>query len=141
LAEELTQDNIIWLMERQVDSYLVWIGLWLICLLGNVTVLTSLALNNIHIPLARTMPVLFLYLGLIGGMVYSVCYLGSIMRDHIRLANQIQDTALRNYILSNRRTLSRLIVSDRGEICKPNLTIVCALHLLVFLPLLYGTLL
>ena len=140
MAEELTQDNILWLMERQVDSYLVWIGLWLICLLGNATVLTSLALYNINIPIGRTTIILFLYLGLIGGMVYSVYYLASIMRDHILLANRITETALRKYVLSNRRTLSRFIVSDKGEICKPNLAFVCVLHFLVFLPLLYGTL-
>lgn len=128
-------------MERQVDTYLVWIGLWLICLLGNATILSSLALNDVDIPLLRTVLVICLYMGLTGGMVYSVCYLGSILRDHVRLANQIKDTALLDYILSNRRALSRFIVSDRGEIRKPSLVLVCALHFLVFLLFLYGALL
>lgn len=128
-------------MERQVDTYLVWIGLWLICLLGNATILSSLALNDIQIPLLRTVLIICLYLGLTGGMVYSVCYLGSILRDHIRLANRIKDIALLDYILGNRRALSRCIVSDKGEIRKPSLILVCALHFLVFLLFLFGALL
>jgi hypothetical protein len=135
-VEKLKENDLKWLMERQVDSYLVWIGLWLVCLLGNANILSSMAMNS-SISCPKFGVILIVYLCLIGGMVFSVLTVGSIIRDHVLLINKIEDKVLREYILNSRRRLSRFAVNREGKICELNLIILCASHFAVFLSLFY----
>lgn len=136
VEEKLSENDIKWMMERQVDSYLAWIGLWLVCLLGNATILTNVIISD-AVPIDKPYLLLVIYLALIMGMVFSVCRLGFIIRDHIRLARQIQDTALHGYIFKHRGRVSKFAVNDEGELHHLNLIILCVFHCVVFLLLFY----
>jgi hypothetical protein len=132
MGEGLGQGNIKWLMERLTDSYLVWIGLWLISLLGNVSVL-GLVVSNNSLSFAKVIVVFSVYIGLIGGMVFSVWRLFGILREHIRLvlALPIEDQALRDYIFKGRSSLSRFCVGDDGNIRRGHLVFLCLIHLVL----------
>ena len=138
MTEELDDKDIQWLMERQVDSYLVWIGLWLVCLLGNVTILTQVALSGYSISSTIVLLVFLLYIGLISSMVFSAYYVTfNIIKPHIRLVNILENTKLKNYILENRTTISQFFVNNKGVSCIPNFISLAILHFAIFLPLFY----
>lgn len=136
MEERLEQEDIKWLMERQVDSYLVWIGLWLVCLLGNASVLTTMVSNN-TLSIAKLGVIFIVYIGLVLGMVFSVYRLSNIIRDHILLARQIENNALRDYIINSRGRLTKFAVNNEGNICTLNLVCLVGFHFVVFLSLFY----
>ena len=136
MEERLEQEDIRWLMERQVDSYLVWIGLWLVCLLGNASVLTTMVSNN-TLSIAKLSVISIVYIGLVLGMVFSVYRLSNIISDHILLARQIENNALRDYIINSRGRLAKIAVNNEGNICTLNLVCLIVFHFVVFLSLFY----
>jgi hypothetical protein len=141
LPIDLNEKDKIWLMERQVESYLAWIGLWLVCLLGNVTILTELALrDSAPLPLKPTLVISLLYVSLIVGMVFSAYYVTfNVIRQHIIIVNSLseENQKLKMHILKNRSALSRFFVSNDGIPCKPNFAFLAILHFVVFLPLFF----
>jgi hypothetical protein len=140
MGERLDDNNRKWLIERQVDQYVMWIGLWLVCLLGNASILTTIVLNDaLHI--ANLDVIIVVYIGLIGGMIFSVYRLANITSIINSLAWEIEDNALRNFILNNRGWVLSLAVDDRGRLRKLRLVIIFILHSIVFLILLYFALL
>jgi len=131
-------ENLKWIMEQQVNSYLTWIGLWLVCLLGNVNILTVVAsVGAVLITTSRLILFLFMYGGLVAGMIFSVYRVSNILKEHICFAIQIQNEALRRNILEHRGKLSTFAVDDQGRICRVKLLFVYILHVAVFSFLFY----
>jgi hypothetical protein len=130
-------------MERHVESYLAWIGLWLICLLGNITILTGLALRGTaSISITTVLLILHLYVGLIIGMIFSAYYVTfNVIKPHIILINNLstKKNKLKNYILNNRTALSKFFINNQGVLSKPNFILLVFLHFIVFLALFYYT--
>ena len=128
----LGDENLVWLMEQSHNAYLAWIGLWLVCLLGIVNILTTMT----SVPLlayAHKVLVFILYWGLLGGMIFSVYRVSGIIEHYISWARQIANEPFRNEVFSLRGRLSRFIVNDRGKICKLNLSLACMTHFAVCL--------
>ncbi len=141
MTVDLNDNDKKWLMERQIESYLAWIGLWLVCLLGNITILAELSLRDIaSISVTATLLILHLYVGLIIGMVFSAYYVTfNVIRPHIILVNSFskENEKLKEHILKNRTSLSQFFVNNAGVPCKPNFILLVVLHFVVFLPLFY----
>jgi hypothetical protein len=131
-------ENLKWIMEQQVNSYLTWIGLWLVCLLGNVSILTAVASVG-AVPVTTSRWILFFFMcgGLLVGMIFSVYRVNNILEEHIRLVIQIEDKTLRRNILEHRGKLSTFAVDNQGRICRVNLLLAYALHVVVFFVLFY----
>jgi hypothetical protein len=132
MGERLEDKDIEWFMERQVDSYLEWIGLWLICLLGDVNILAVMFSMTTSPSLAKLSVILVVYIGLISGMDFSVYRLCNILRDQIVLARQIETVAIRDYIFHNRGWVSKHAVDDNGRILKCNRDLILCIHFIVF---------
>jgi len=131
-------ENLKWIMEQQVNSYLTWIGLWLVCLLGNVSILIAVAsVGAVLVTISRLILFLFMYGGLVAGMIFSVFRVSNILEEHIHFAIQIKDETLRRNILEHRGKFSTFAVDNQGRICRANMLLVYALHVVVFSALFY----
>ncbi len=116
-----------WLIERNADSYLAWIATWLVCLLGNVNILTSLASDSMSIAKITPLFTLFIvYFGLIAGMIFSVYKMRTNLMELNCLIDKITNGSLKEYMNRHKSILSKFVVS------KLNFITLCALHLVLF---------
>jgi len=128
-----------WLIEHSHNAYLAWIALWLACLLGVGNILlTRILETNVLISLTHKIIVFIVYCGLVGGMIFSVFKVSTIIKHQVVWANQIEREFLRRELLSH-RGLSSLIVDDNGNLCKRNRNFVVFAHVVIaaFLYLLF----
>lgn len=130
------EDEILkWLLEQQVNSFLVWIGLWLVCLLGSVTILTEMSLSVITLTASHSALLSFLYGGLVVAMMFSIHRISMIISIEVRLANQIN--TLREHFWDSLELLSKLAVDKEGKIRRVNLLLAYSFHVIAFSALFY----
>lgn len=133
----MEDNDVRWLIERNHNAYLQYIGLWLACVLGMVNILMSIA-SKLAVFTTHIVLVFSMYGLLIAGLIFSVYRISNIMKDHIGWVIRLESESLRNEILSQRGKLSRFVVDDEGTLCKRNrnfgiaLQIFFALLLLLF---------
>lgn len=125
MADEKNND-LRWLIEQSHKAYLAWIALWLACVLGIVSVLTTISSKPDVL-----IPCLVVYVGLVSAMIFSVYRVSNIISEQITWANQITRKFLREQLLSHRGKLSKIVVNDRGELCELNRNLACLLQVIV----------
>jgi hypothetical protein len=131
---DLSDDDLLWLIERALSDYLTWIGLWLVCLLGIVSILIVVA-STPNFPLipAHLALVLSTYWGLVFGMIFSVYRVTNILMNHMKWARKIKKRSLRNEIVYNTRgALSLFFIDYEGKICRSNRYLAWFVHIAVF---------
>ena len=135
MEAKLSDEDRKWLIERQSESFLTWIGLWLVCLLGNVGILTT-TVSNSNFSAEGLNFITALYVLLIAGMVFSVYRLANITKLIVCLASGIEEqehNSLHDFMVSNRGTFSRFMVSDEGKIRWVSFATVVIVHFAVLL--------
>ena len=126
-------DSLRWLMEQQIKSHLSWIGLWLVCLLGNVNILIEIASaqeqNVFH---THAVLILTIFVTLVSGMVFSVYRLSNNTALIMQWANQIENKFFKDQLLHTQGSLSRFFVDNKGKICTYNRFLAYVIHFVVF---------
>ena len=126
---KLKDDDLRWLIEQTHNDFLTWVALWLACMLGMVTILTTVAsrpeilTNSSHLILFSLM-----FWGLVIGSVSSVFRLTSVVKLGVKWMNDLEDEAFKTELLSTRGWLSKYMVRGDGEVCRFNLSLVIIVH-------------
>jgi hypothetical protein len=122
MGQDLSDEEIKWFVEKHADQYLAWIGLWLVCLLGNVTMLTSLALTTPQPSLAsgRFWLLGILYFVLVIGMIFATGRIAVTLESNYQIVKKMKDSALKTRLLDNRSKglLSKFVFDDNGVLRK-----------------------
>lgn len=126
---KLDDENLRWLIEQTHNDFLTWVALWLACMLGIVTILTTLA-SRPEILTNSSLLILFslMFWGLVIGSVSSVFRLTSVVKLGVKWMNKLESKALKTELLSTRGWLSKYIVRGNGELCRFNLSLVIIIH-------------
>jgi hypothetical protein len=105
-------EQLCWLMERNHESYLTWVALWLASMLGVITILASVISRQDILSPHHLVLVWLLYWGLVSGMIFSVYRLVNILKAHLSWAIR----------LTNSPIISKAAKEERGRISR---TVVC----------------
>jgi len=118
-----------WLIEQTHNDFLTWVALWLACMLGMVTILTTVAsrpdtlTSSSHLILFSLM-----FWGLVIGSVSAVFRLTTVVKLGVKWMNGLENETLKKELLSTRGWLSRYMVRGDGEVCRFNLSLVIVVH-------------